>query len=243
MFSELPKLFDRDFAIGFLLPGALLAGAIWLVLSAFGLTENMPSPEALTASAVGIAIMFVVSVGLLACNYAILRFFEGYPWGRFVKSRERYWKRRFRTEAKPILRLQAQSVDAMKKKIRPPSVDISKLFLAIENYPDEEEWVMPTKFGNLFRAFEVYSRIMYGIENVNIWFRLQAVLPEQFRRQLNEAWSILNFFVNVTVAGAAVAFCYILLMIWARRTPSAWLLMAAIAISIASDPTLGSGRG
>jgi hypothetical protein len=237
MFGELPKLFDRDFAVGFFLPGAALAAAIWGVLSGFGLVPNPPEPKELTEPAIAVAFVWFVSVGLLAFNYPILRLLEGYPkpWRHLLKYRERLWKKRFRWEAEPLLRLQREDVDASKKNIPPPAKPpdfAGRLSNAVDNYPDKEVWVLPTKFGNLFRAMEVYSRVMYGIDEIPFWFRLQAVLPDQFRRQLGEAWAVLNFFVNLAVAGTITALTYLMLAPWAAHPLTHWIPVVGIAISI-----------
>jgi hypothetical protein len=153
MFSELPKLLDRDFAVGFFLPAAAIGGGIWMVLSVFGFTERTPNIETLTSTATAIFILWLISVALLALHYPILRFLEGYPWRRLVNSREQVWKKRFRTQVSPNLMLQGAIYDAEDKhKQRPETPQDFALLLSrnIELYPDQEQYVLPTKFGNIF---------------------------------------------------------------------------------------------
>jgi hypothetical protein len=235
MFSELPKLFDRDFAVGFFLPAAVLFAAVWAILNAFNLLVDAPSLEALTATAIAAVIVWLLAVTLLALNYPILRTLEGYPtplprWHP-LKSREPVWKRRFRRTIEPILDLR-QRVDTGSEK---PTPDYSKrLRLAVEDYPYDVELVLPTKFGNVFRALEVYSYIVYGIDAIPAWPRLQAVMPKEFRQQLAESKSILDFFVNLCAASALTVTVYIALAFWRRQLPSFWLPLAAITVSIVS---------
>lgn len=237
MFSELPKLFDRDFAVGFFLPGAVLSGAIFTVLNAFGISATPQNLEALAGTAIAIAVVWLVSVTLLAMNFGILRFLEGYPKWYPFRSRQRTWKLRFRKTAKPMLRLQEEidkaSDDLIEEPLIPDGFEID-LRRAVENFPDAEELVLPTEFGNTFRALEVYSRVVYGIDAIPTWPRLQAVMPEQFKKQLAEAKSLLDFSVNLVVGGTSTTFFYFVLAVWMRDLPSYWLPIAAIVISIGS---------
>src|SRR5690242_8100945 len=122
MFGELPKLFDRDFAVGFLLPAAVLAAAIWAVLNAFGLTPNSPNPEVLAITAIVTGAVWFLAIALLALNYSILRFLEGYSWQHLLRWRERFWRNRFRKEAAPMLRLQREYFDAAKNGVPQPAL-------------------------------------------------------------------------------------------------------------------------
>src|SRR5262249_35598717 len=132
----------------------------------------------------------------LGLNHLILRCLEGYPRWLPLKSRERAQKRKFRRKIKPTLTLQEKIYKAADVKIPGPIVpkDFEHILSEnIERYPDAEEYVLPTQFGNIFRALEVYSRVVYGLDAIPAWPRLLAVLPDQFRKQLAEANSLLSF--------------------------------------------------
>lgn len=45
-----------------------------------------------------------------------------------------------------------------------------------EEFPDKEEYLLPTPFGNVLRSFEIYPRYMYGFESIDGWGRLLAVI-------------------------------------------------------------------
>jgi hypothetical protein len=239
MFSELPKLFDRDFAVGFFLPAAALVASFWVVLRTFGVTgTTLGDLESWTATAIAIGVVWLVAVGLLAFNYAILRFLEGYP--KFFplrRERERFWKKRFRNAAEQNLLVQATIDRALDEAKDPPTTPgdfPQKLRLAVEEYPHEIAFVLPTKFGNVFRSLEAYPLVVYGIDAIPAWPRLQAVLPEKFKTQLGEAKSLLDFFVNIVVGGVLTGWLYILLGIWTRDLPSLWLPVVAIAVVFGS---------
>jgi len=243
LFAELPKLFDRDFVVGFFLPAVLLGGGGWLVLSAFGIAPNRLSFESWSSSAIAIATVWLISIALLAFNYQILRFLEGYTWQHLFKQRARLWKGRFRKTARPALLLQKEFDVAREQSNPDPSIPsdfkdipdfLVKLRIAVENFPDEEDWILPTKFGNVFRSLEVYSRVVYGIDAIPAWPRLQAVLPEQFKKQLGEAKSLMDFFVNLMVGGGIISLLYLVIAVWTWRLPSAWVPLLAIAVSTGS---------
>ncbi len=249
MFSELPKLFDRDFAIGFFLPASVLGGEVWSLLSTFSLLANRPTLETLSAAAIAVAIIWLLAVALLALNYSILRCFEGYPhqlpnWHP-LKLRQTVWRQRFLRDAERYLALRRQ-MDASGDRRLPPEApnDFStRLRLAVENYPNEISNVLPTRFGNAFRSLEVYSVVIYGLDAIPAWPRLQAVMPEQFRRQLGEAKSLLDFFINISFGAILSAIIYIILAIWERQLPRFYLPIAALGISIASyQASIGAVR-
>lgn len=236
MFSELPKLFDRDFAIGFFLPGVALCAGAWLIFNQF-FAIAPPDFEKLASTAIAAGIVWLVSVFLLANNYALLRLYEGYPAWLPLKQLKRIRQRQFRVDAAPRLQLQSQIDDALRegRQLPPIPIDFStKLRLAVEQYPHEQEFVLPTRFGNIFRALEVYAIVVYGLDAVPAWPRLLAVLPDKMKEQLSQAKSMVDFFINLSAGGALLVILYIVLMIWSLRLPQPWLPILAGIVSIGS---------
>lgn len=235
MFSELPKLFDRDFAIGFSCQPRCWPVEIWIALRGFGFFADAPRLEVLTTTAIAAVVVWLFAVALLALNYPILRVFEGYPsqlrkWHP-IKSREAFWRRRFQRTIDPVLNLR----EHIETDVETPAPDyFDRLRMAVEDYPFAAEQVLPTRFGNVFRALEVYSYIIYGMDAIPVWPRLQAVMPKEFREQLGEAKSLLDFFVNVSVAGTITTTIYFVLAAWTRQLPILWLPVVAIVLAIAS---------
>jgi hypothetical protein len=234
MFGELPKLFDREFAIGFFLPATVLIGAIWILLRVFDVTSGAPNLETATTTAIAIGVVWLTAVALLAMNYPILRLLEGYP--RFYPLRskgERVWRSRFRSIAQPSLDLDGKITASQKTGTPPPyipSTFTDDLRFAVENFPDEEGWVLPTRFGNIFRSIEVYSRVIYGLDAIPALPRLQAVLPDQFKKQLGEAKSLLDFFVNLIFVGIVTTILCLILAFWTRHLTNIWLIVVGIVL-------------
>jgi hypothetical protein len=235
MFSELPKLLDRDFAVGFFVPAAVLAAAVWVVLAAFGIVAKPADLDALSSTVIAIVVVWLLSILLMALNYPILRFLEGYPKWHPLKWRERIEKARFRRKIAPVLERQNEIEMARAQGQEPavPQQHADALLHAVERYPYLEELVLPTAFGNAFRSVEAYSNLIYSMDAIPIWPRLQAVLPEEYKKLLAEAQSLLNFCVNLIVAGLATTTLYVALSVWTRHLPSFWILLVTIVGSFA----------
>ena len=236
MFGELPKLIDRNYVVGFLLPAAILCLLWWWMAGSFGLA---PRPDIATidkvigATAV-IASLWLVSILLIALNYSAYRLLEGYGLKRFRPAlRVSAW--RFERMAKPSLDQQAQ-VERARSAGEPlparPEDHADKLRKAVEGYPDESRWVLPGPFGNRMRAAEVYARVVYGLDSVPIWPRLQALLPGDFRDLLNSAKAQLDFCVNVAAAGILAGLTYAALCLYLQHFP-AWLPLGVSLATIA----------
>src|SRR5271169_580072 len=102
MFTELPKLFERDFVVGFFLPAAVLIGSVWVVFRTFGIVGATPSAEILASTAITVGVVWFVWVLLMALNRAVWGLLEGNP-RRLFEWRERRWKARFRKDTEAVL--------------------------------------------------------------------------------------------------------------------------------------------
>jgi hypothetical protein len=77
------------------------------------------------------------------------------------------------------------------------------------NYPDQKELLLPTSFGNTIRAFEVYPRVMYGLEGIEGWSRILAVVPREYRELIDDAKGQVDWWVNLGV----MSLCF-LIEVW-----------------------------
>jgi hypothetical protein len=232
MFSQLPKVFDRDFAVGFLLPAAALCGWIFAVARAFGFISDAISLEKLGATAVAIAIVWLVAIALMALNRPIFRFLEGYGDWHPLKLRQSWIRRYFESKIAPTLASQI-AIDAARVRGETPAVpddQADKLRQAVELYPDSGQWVLPTRFGNAFRALEVYSRVVYGIDAIPAWPRLQAVIPDDFKKLISESKSQLDFCINLLAASGLTLVFYIAVVLWKHQLESLWVPCSAIVV-------------
>jgi hypothetical protein len=84
---------------------------------------------------------------------------------------------------------------------------------------------LPTRFGNAIRSFEVYSRIIYGLEAIDGWPRLLAVIPADYRQAIDDAKAQVDFWVNIWMGSLLIWMGSLLiwmgsLLIWMRPCPS-----------------------
>jgi hypothetical protein len=236
MFSELPKLFDRDFAIGFFLPAAALALWVYTIVYEFGLITNAPNFDTWGSSAWAIAIVWILAITLMALNYPILRVLEGYGDWHPLKSWDSAQRKYFAKNVAPTLETQRR-IDEARAAGQDPDVSYKhsrQLRIAVESYPDSSEFILPTRFGNVFRALEVYPRVVYGIDAIPAWPRLQAVIPEHFNALISAAKAQLDFCVNLIATSAFTLILYIALATWARHFPSLWVPCSAVGVMILS---------
>jgi hypothetical protein len=206
MFGGLPKLFDRSFFIGFFLPASLLFSGSLANVFAFGFISDkfieFLSKKSTLGATTSIVIVWLLSILLMAFNRPIIRLLEGYgdlnPF-RVLLGRER---ENFKTQAEPHLRRMNNVLDARRQGV-PESEEFSELSVwqTTSNYPEEVALVLPTRLGNVMRAYERYSDVVYGIEAIVVWPRLFMLIPEQARERIRDGEALFHFAVNMLLAG------------------------------------------
>lgn len=72
-------------------------------------------------------------------------------------------------------------------------------------FPDNEEFVVPTRLGNVIAAFECYPRIQYRIDSVALWPHLVAVIEARYAAVIDDAKTSLDFFINSSFLCAVLA--------------------------------------
>lgn len=216
MFSELPKLFDRNFAIAYFLPVGLFMVASALLLSSVGYWASIATiftGNTLFDATLAVFIAWIVGILLLVLNREIFRLLEGYgdynPL-RMFQDRAKHGFRK-RVERKDWLDENFLSLTFDQRKER------TKLMKElVESYPDQEGLVLPTSFGNALRAFEVYPRVMYGFEGIDGWPRILAVLPKEYRELIDDAKAQVDWWVNLGVMSFLflIEFWYVVFSKW-----------------------------
>ncbi len=247
MFGELPKLFDRNFAVGFLLPAALLAGGLWLVFAAYG---HAPPPtlaafDELSTAALAVGGVWLLALLLMAINYPLLRLLEGYPvralhhrlrprWPRLVERLEARMWRRF--DSFGDAREHQEAIEAARAAGEPdpatPDDHASRMRAFAETLPAKRQHVLPTRFGNLFRAFEVYSVELYELDAIPAWPRLSSVIPADFRVIIADAKAQVDFCANLVLIGTVLAVAYVVLAFALWRLPEPWLAAGGLALAL-----------
>jgi hypothetical protein len=238
LFGELPKLFDRNFATAFFLPSALfLSASLYLgdVVGLFpGLLGLVQSNLLVGTTMIGLLAWFF-GVALLVLNREIIRLMEGY--GRYnpAKITLGFQKRRYariKAELEEIDDLRAKLPHGTELPLERAYRRMDLMLELADRFPDDEGWVLPTSFGNTIRAFEVYSRVMYGFEAIKGWERLLAVVPKDYRQLIDDAKAQTDFWVNLGFLSLVFILEYAGMSIFSRQIALFWSPLLALGIVV-----------
>jgi hypothetical protein len=238
VFGELPKLFDRDFAIGYFLPLMAFFAAGFGMAAAFGLDSlfgSVTSQNPIISTTIVALLAWLAGIILLALNRDIYRLFEGYGAVNPFRLLRRFEVKRYRALESCINELTVQQRTLTTAGQSIPADDLFKrgrlMRQMAEEFPDQEHWVLPTAFGNTLRAFEVYPRVMYGLESIEGWNRLQLVIPKDFRQLVDAAKAQTDCWVNVTLLSLALLPAYVAAVLYTGRVEVAWYPMIALIVA------------
>jgi hypothetical protein len=214
MFGKLPDLFGKAFAIGFFLPAAVVAVGIAGILSLHGMPKSIADfaqDEKTLGSTVAVALIWLFSIVLMAINTTIIRTLEGYGPFNPLRLGARLERRRFEKLLQEITDVDGQIFKAEDGHTDPEPSLLNRSrdahIMRAARFPDERN-LLPTRFGNVIRAFEVYSRDVYGIESIQGWPRLVAVIPADYQAIVDEAKAQLDFWINLSLGGILLAAFY-----------------------------------
>ena len=248
MFSELPKLFDRDFAVGFFLPLAVFIPCMYFVASAFpstNIANFIKGIEVLQAkpgpfeAAILVVVSWLGGILLLVLNSTLIRFKEGY--GRYNPLQLLKWR-----EVARFHRLHAvlDALEGHRKNLKKLHLELDAdsraqwMKLAEEKairFPHAEEFVLPTAFGNVMRAWEMYPLVMYGLDAIPGWDRLIYLIPEDVRPLISQDKAFMDFWLNVWILSIAVSVEYFILMALTHGQGSPWSLLSIPVAALASN--------
>jgi hypothetical protein len=239
MLKELPKLFGRAFAIGFFLPAAIGAAA-WVGVAALAGGSStvtwVNSVASLSDLAVAVGGVWLFAVLLMALNRPIYRMYEGYlvpqGWVRdLLLKRCGNLYSTLRSELAELDAAHGKNALSHEKRRRRARV-VREL---VQHFP-EEEHLLPTRFGNVLRAFETYPRVMYGLDDIPGWLRLAAVMPSDYRALVDDQKALTDFWLNLRF----VAFLALLQSagLWASGGSSPIMFMLALVGFLLLEVTL-----
>jgi hypothetical protein len=227
LFGQLPKLFDRNFAIGYFLPVTAFVVTSYGLLSGLGLASDLipvlTENNALVNTTIIVIASWFFAVFLLVLNRPLYMMKEGYwvpPW---IPDRWQGGKRRY-SHLKDKDEVLADKIGKEKRRLkacgevesdRLTHLRIERIPIALklaEEFPDEA-YLLPTRFGNIIRSFESYSRLVYGIDDIPGWSRLLAVIPKDYRDLVDGAKAQADFWLNMWFVGLLVILEYIVAVI------------------------------
>jgi hypothetical protein len=222
MSGGLTKLLDKAFLLGYALPSLLFL----IVVSELWGCPSKVCTESNPFAGLTFAVLLVYGVAIfaVAVNYRIYRFFEGYsPPLAWIVALKRYHQRR---------------LGRLKRELgHPPSAN--KLWRLSLEYPEHEGSVLPTAFGNAIRAFESYPSVIYGIDAIGGWPRIQLLLSKDAQALINDAKALVDLWINITalalglaIVSSITAFLKVTPLcpsIKDAQVPVSWLLIAVIS--------------
>jgi len=66
-------------------------------------------------------------------------------------------------------------------------------------YPNNDDLILPTKLGNVIRSAELHSYDCYGMDSVFWWPRLWQVLPQHIKNDINDSLTPLLALLNFSI--------------------------------------------
>ncbi|HSK81758.1 MAG TPA: hypothetical protein VLQ45_35230 [Thermoanaerobaculia bacterium] len=237
MFSQLPGFLDRSFFIGFLLPSVLFTTGVYLLLRSLGIEAQPdllpPSDPILDVTAFGLAIS-IIAIVLLVINRPLTRILEGY--GRFNPFRTLLFleRRRYHKLQNKIKQAKQERAKHSTQKELPAELAnqlIANYQMMAERFPDQEAFLLPTAFGNTLRAFEVYPRVIYGLEAIGAWNRLLTVVPRELRESLDATKALMDFWVNLWFLSLSLSLSSAVFLLFQKRSEMIWLPPVLVLLS------------
>lgn len=198
-------------------------------------------------------------------NTPLIRLYEGYPW-------EHSWIGQARVAAQRSLLLGARVraagiraavyewedaghaksmglADNPELRSRLRSNLTTTLHLLEEDFADLPNAVLPTRLGNVIRAFESYPRRRYGISAVVSWPRLLAVIEKDYALAIDEAklsfdfTLACSFVASILFATCLTAGLFFMLPAQSTASASAWIFeLAMLALVAFTAYRLSVGR-
>jgi len=158
----------------------------------------------------------IIGFTLTALNTYVLKFFEGYV--RLPKLGYIYNQRRNLHKAKArrlVIKREAlkrhieniekslTTTERMQRRLKKLKSDYySTVAEYNHSYPPSPNDILPTRFGNILKASELYPGIHYGMDGVEFWPRLIHVIAPPYRGTIDGARNELSFLVNMSVLAA-----------------------------------------
>jgi len=179
-----------------------------------------------------VAIVWVVGITLISINYNLIRLLEGYGWcnpAHLLKSRS---LKVFNDLNEEHNKIEAQRQDG---EIPPKLMSAhSRVRYRLGNeFPEKESLLLPTRFGNIVRAFERYPQLIYCIDAIQTWPRLQALVPENYGALLDDAKAQLDFLVNLWFGFSLLAVGSAALFLHSHNFSLVVPFVGAIALAVA----------
>jgi hypothetical protein len=219
-FAKISGQFTGPILLSALFPVLLFLTGLTLVVLPLtpygqGFTEVVQNSAAWQKTPLAVLVLtvfiLVLSVVLFNMNTAIVRLYEGYPWQKAWIAKPFLRRRRRDFRLATVLR---QRIITLRRQLRLSGIvaDLNKAretqnqVAGIINgkYPDREDLVLPTRLGNVIRAFETYTTRQYGMPAIALWPRLQALVDGNLATALDGAKTAFDFMIHTAFLSAVL---------------------------------------
>lgn len=239
--SAISGQFTRALILGALFPAALFV-LLWLVFVAPLLPPGLtlPAPQLLGEEwgplAIGFATILVAGL-IYNLDVALIQFYEGYPWRKSLLGR---WRSRVHTRR---MREQQNRGDALFHVAKEGAAGFGRLEGVRTNvartlnneYPDRESLVLPTRLGNVLRAFERYPAVQYEIESIVFWPRLVDVMESGYAEAVDGARTSFLFLLTLSFLTSVLALATLLAgLVYLPPNPFIHLVLPVAGFAVAA---------
>lgn len=191
----------------------------------------------------------IIGFTLTALNTYILKLFEGYVffhrfpfmYKRMVSNQRRKAEKLLHRQAFLKRRIQVlnESFEETERTIK-ISRKLRQQYYSItseydHSYPPNVGEVLPTRFGNILKASELYPGMRYGLDGVEFWPRLIHVIPMEYQQKIDNSRNELSFLVNMSILSIAFYLLCIVAMFYSLGDVSPFLPRSSSVIDVLGE--------
>jgi hypothetical protein len=210
--EQLPRLFDRNFLLGYFVPVTIFIGtALGILAPLRGIKhiilgiERDPSLGLIYA----IVLIIIVSYVLVSVNRLFIEFLEGFYFPlhsiSWLKSRQLRRRQRLANQINQLEQILISTKSKDPEAIVAVQREWSRKQQTLTTrFPPLYEDVQPTRFGNVLRAFEAYSIDMYGIDINPGWYHLLEVIGDSSEQRILSDKTMVDFYLNLFLLSFAM---------------------------------------
>jgi hypothetical protein len=238
MLSTIPKLADKAFIIGFLLPVIIFFAALLFLFADLALVSDilklLMSKDNIEKIVYLSLVVWWLSIVMMLLNHFLYQVVEGYKWP--ISTFAQAWShemRRFERKRRRLKELQKewkvagdQFPDAFKCEHDDLLIELGTQF------PSEHRLILPTRFGNSIRAFEDYSRQVYGADSIPLWVHLNTVIPKEFQVSIEDARAQVSCLLNLFIFSLIIFTLSIARFLLSLRMPHSFNLNFSMLLKI-----------
>jgi hypothetical protein len=206
MFSDIAKVFSKNFLIGYFLPSLVFVTILAIVTPRLypdiptEITDVINNIGTVLALTTAMVFAWIIGITLLAINRNLIRMLEGYYILNHTFFKTCQQKKFFKLKNK--VKLIGEDGKTEKDTYGKVSFNTEREYTEnirrlIVNYPSSEEKILATSFGNTIRSFEMYSYEVYGIDSIVVWPRLWSIIPNECRETVNNSKSYVDLGINL----------------------------------------------